>query len=283
MQELTFSELHPFVRYVHLLDRNIQECTNDVYAYDNRLFYCLSGKGTITIHHTEYPVKAGTLFLWKSGVPYQYAPDKENPMKLLAINFDFTHANSDSVIPIPPDHTNTYAANRQLESIHFTDADIFNEPVILSAQNYLVEKLMELHKEYQEKKKFYHQRCSGLLLNILSQIAVIGDSQTEKANRVVDAVISYMNDHYANDITNHALGELFGYHPNYLNQLFTQYTGESLHHYLQNIRIMHAISLLQNTDLSVSTIATNVGFRDSPHFSRYFKEKTGYAPSDFRL
>lgn len=283
MKNLLFSDIHPFVRYSHLLDKNIQECVNDVRAYDNRLFYCISGKGTITLNHVVYPVKAGTLFLWKPGIPYRYAPDIDNPMQLLAINFDFTHEHSDSVIPIPPDHTNTYDDSRQLEHLYFSDSLIFNEPIILSAQNYLSDKLMELNKEYQAKKKFYHQRCSGLLLNILSQIAIIGDSQAAKANAIVDTIISYMSEHYADNITNQQLGELFGYHPNYLNQLFTRYTGKSLYHYLQNIRIMHAISLLQNTDLPVFTIATKIGFRDFPHFSRYFKEKTGYAPTDFRL
>lgn len=282
-KELNFNDIHPFARHVHLLDKNIQESANDVRAYDNRLFYCISGKGTIDIDHISYPVKSGMLFLWKAGIPYHYAPDSDNPMQLLAINFDFTHTHSHLILPIPPDHTNTYDDNRQLEDVLFSDADIFNKPVILSAQNHLADKLLELNEEYQTKKKFYSQRCSGLLLNVFSHIAITGDSQTAKTNTLVDSIISYINKHYANNLSNQQLGELFGYHPNYLNQLFTRYTGESLHHYLQNIRIMHAISLLQNTDLPVFTIATKVGFHDFPHFSRYFKDKTGYAPTDFRL
>jgi len=283
MKELLFGSIHPFIRYCHLLDKNIQEYASDVCAYDNRLFYCISGKGTITINHITYPAKAGMLFLWKAGVPYRYTPDSQDPMQLLAINFDFTHRTSDLFVTIPPEHADTYDCTRQLEDFHFTDCDMLNQPVILSAQNHLSDKLMELNEEYQAKKKFYSQRCSGLLLNILSHIAIIGDSQAAKANEVVDAIISYMSEHYADNLTNQQLGELFGYHPNYLNQLFTRYTGESLYHYLQNIRIMNAISLLQNTDLPVFTIATKVGFHDFPHFSRYFKDKTGYAPTDFRL
>jgi len=79
---------------------------------------------------------------------------------------------------------------------------MLNQPVILSAQNHLSDKLMELNEEYQAKKKFYSQRCSGLLLNILSHIAIIGDSQAAKANEVVDAIISYMSEHYADNLTN---------------------------------------------------------------------------------
>jgi len=61
-----------------------------------------------------------------------------------------------------------------------------------------------------------------------------------------------------------------------------RYTGKQLHQYLQETRVMKAIALLQETGLSVAEVANMVGFRDVPHFSRYFKKKTGYSPSDFR-
>ena len=98
----------------------------------------------------------------------------------------------------------------------------------------------------------------------------------------MDKVIDYLGRHYSEDISNGSLGERFGYHPNYLNQLFVRYTGKSLYKYLQDLRILKAVDLLQETDLPVSEVAISVGFKDIPHFSRYFKQKTGYNPTDFR-
>ena len=283
MDMLDFKEIYPFVRYSHLLDKNIQECSEDVCAYDHRLFYCYNGKGNVTINQNTYQAKTGTLFLWNSAIPYRYAPDPHDPMQLLAVNFDYTHVNADLVIPIPPDHIDSYNTNNQLEHFIFRDIERFNHPLILHNQNYLYDKLLELNEEYQSKKILYQQRCSGLLLTILSHLAIAESTPTPKNLELIDNIIAYLNEHYSEPITLKRLGDLFGYHPNYLNQLFVKYTEKTLYHYLLDLRIMHAITLIQNTDLSISAIATSVGFHDFPHFSRYFKEKTGHSPSDFRL
>jgi AraC-like DNA-binding protein len=59
-------------------------------------------------------------------------------------------------------------------------------------------------------------------------------------------------------------------------------TGSSLHQYLLNYRISMAIELIESTYGSITDIAYQVGFKDISHFSKYFKKKTGRAPSEFR-
>ncbi len=47
-------------------------------------------------------------------------------------------------------------------------------------------------------------------------------------------------------------------------------------------RVVAAKRLLGKTDMGVTDIGYVVGFSDTPHFSRTFKEVTGYAPSEWR-
>lgn len=120
-------------------------------------------------------------------------------------------------------------------------------------------------------------------MTLLPKLLIAYDGEQKgKGTDTVDTVIDYLGRHYSEDISNGSLGERFGYHPNYLNQLFVRYTGKSLYKYLQDFRILKAVDLLQETDLPVSEVAILVGFKDLPHFSRYFKQKTGYNPTDFR-
>ena len=51
--------------------------------------------------------------------------------------------------------------------------------------------------------------------------------------------------------------------------------------YLRNYRLKKAVSLIQNTDLTISEIAYDVGFSSPFYFSKCFKDLYGVAPSDY--
>lgn len=61
-----------------------------------------------------------------------------------------------------------------------------------------------------------------------------------------------------------------------------KYTGFSPLNYLINIRISEAIKLLRQPDINLTTIALEVGFYSSQHFSTTFKKLTGYTPGEFK-
>ena len=64
---------------------------------------------------------------------------------------------------------------------------------------------------------------------------------------------------------------------------FKAATGIPPHQYVVFRRIERAQSLLQlNQDLSLSEVATSIGFSDQSHFSRHFKRVLGVTPSQFR-
>jgi AraC-like DNA-binding protein len=59
-------------------------------------------------------------------------------------------------------------------------------------------------------------------------------------------------------------------------------TGRSTELYIRFIRISKAKELLETTDLSISEIATRVGFKDPSYFSKTFHKETGFSPKDWR-
>ncbi|MEM9188169.1 MAG: AraC family transcriptional regulator [Myxococcota bacterium] len=58
--------------------------------------------------------------------------------------------------------------------------------------------------------------------------------------------------------------------------------GTSFRIQIQEARIRSAKQLLRATDLKVSSIAYDVGFSSSPHFSTWFKHHVGTSPSEWR-
>jgi two-component system, response regulator YesN len=101
-------------------------------------------------------------------------------------------------------------------------------------------------------------------------------------NKMVQNMLNYTNSQYANDISIQDLADLCSINPNYASQLFSQEVGETFSSYLTNLRIDKSIRLLSNTDLPVSVIALQVGYRDYFYFAKVFKKITGVTPTTYR-
>lgn len=76
-------------------------------------------------------------------------------------------------------------------------------------------------------------------------------------------------------------GELH-YSANYFGDLIKKETGKSAKEYIQNKIIDMAKNIIFSTDKTVSEIAGELGFKYPQHFSRMFKNETGYTPNEFR-
>lgn len=64
--------------------------------------------------------------------------------------------------------------------------------------------------------------------------------------------------------------------------LFKEWAGESPIDYRNNIRLTAAKSMLENSSLRIMEIAFKVGFDDPYYFTRFFKERVGMSPREFR-
>lgn len=284
---MKLSETKPFVRFSHYRGINDEylRFSYPLRAGDCRLLYCCDGSGKICIGESEYDVKYGTLLLWRTGVPYTYIPTPNTPMLLLGVNFDYTWEHSHITLPIPPGQSKSNGVFFAVEAPIFEDCDTLNGTVVMqNASESFHKGLAEINRVFEKKKNHFEIKCSGILMQLLAEIALQAESgtDTESCEKLADSIIDYLNFHYGESISIDSLGAVFGYHPNYLNHLFIKHTGRPIYAYLQDLRIMQAIRLLEGSNMTVSEIGNACGFSDRAHFSRYFKQKTGRPPKAFR-
>lgn len=69
---------------------------------------------------------------------------------------------------------------------------------------------------------------------------------------------------------------------NHLHDVVREVTGQSAGQILRERRLLDAKRLLSHTDLSVSEIGYQLGFRDPSHFSRFFRQAEDLTPAEFR-
>jgi AraC family transcriptional regulator, transcriptional activator of pobA len=71
--------------------------------------------------------------------------------------------------------------------------------------------------------------------------------------------------------------------PNYFGDLIKKESGSSAQEYIQSKLIDVAKEKIFDTSKSVSQIAYDLGFKYPQHFSRFFKQRVGHTPNEYRL
>lgn len=106
--------------------------------------------------------------------------------------------------------------------------------------------------------------------------------QYEGRSRLAVDVIYYLQSSYNQKITIEKLAEEFHTNRTTLLNDFKKYTGQSVNSYLIQLRLMMASTMLRDTQLPVEEICERTGFSDISYFSKVFKKKLYYTPSEYR-
>jgi two-component system response regulator YesN len=127
---------------------------------------------------------------------------------------------------------------------------------------------------------------SELIAYVQRNLAAVSMAfQVQKAQSVsgpIDAVLRYIDKHYAEQITlGKAAGQVY-LSPPYLSSLFKARIGKSFIDYVTEKRIKEAKKRLAYTDEKIVSIADSTGFANIRHFNRVFKAFTQLTPKQFR-
>lgn len=84
------------------------------------------------------------------------------------------------------------------------------------------------------------------------------------------------------DITLTHLAKKYYYHPNYLSNLIMEKTGKKFSELVLNFRLKQACNYLEQTNMSVQNIITQIGYSDKTYFYKIFKKEYGMTPKEYR-
>lgn len=277
---MLFSDIKPFVRFARFLKLTNKTKFSPATPYDARLFYTKEGAGVIEVMGQKFEMKKGSALLINSAVPYHTKTPKTS-VTYLAFNFDYMQSANENALPVVPAWGDSFDEKKLTEHIEFSDKKQFNDFVYVPAINSIEYIAEEIIKEYAKKLINYELKSAYLLSEILVEIARHSEIPATQDTTATKMVLDYIEKNYASQITNLTLATKFGFHPNYLSSLIKASTGLPMHQYLLQIRLAHAIELLEINSFSITEIAEQCGFCDVYHFSRYFKSVMKITPSQF--
>lgn len=93
---------------------------------------------------------------------------------------------------------------------------------------------------------------------------------------------SIIEKEYASALTLDQLSKQVGMSKYHLHRTFKKIVGVTPMEYMTKIRISKSAELLMQTDLSITQIAHEVGYRSSSHFNVMFRNHLGCSPTVYR-
>lgn len=254
-------------------------------ALDCRLFYVTEADGEMHINGVSYPMRKDTLFLMQPGAVYSFVC--RNEAHMIAINFDYTTERSRRATYFDPVRMPSREQADALAAEHgvvFEDCPYLNRPVVLENAAFLDDLIQHLIHEYTTQPLFYQARVSSLLKDCIIRISrrLYVPAQDQEISQKIDNLVNYIHENFSGDLRNDTLAAVIGYHPYYLNRIFLQYKGVTLHRYVTTYRLIVSEQMLITTNDSVADIASSVGFSSIVTFTSSFKKKNQITPSEFR-
>lgn len=125
---------------------------------------------------------------------------------------------------------------------------------------------------------------NGIILQLLSRFFTsefqIQAQQTRIAPKI-ESVLHFIHTHLSQSITVEVLADHVSQSPHYFSKLFLMATGQRPLAYLHQKRIERAQFLMLTTSMSLSEIASEIGFESLSYFSRTFKKVTGQSARQY--
>ncbi len=103
-----------------------------------------------------------------------------------------------------------------------------------------------------------------------------------KQNTYVSTIKEFIAEHIGKPLTLSEISGTVFLSPNYCNHIFKSQTGETITDYVLRVKMEQARHLLLTSPLSLTDIASALGYKEYSYFSRIFKKESGLSPSAFR-
>ena len=276
-------------------------------------FRVLQGRREYVTYQSDSSIR-----IWYSDIPWRYEAHNHSAVEiLLTLEGTVTYTVEDKlyqvrkgeILIVPPDTLHSLSmgegssrylflfepdAIMSMRDIKYM-ASYFNKPFHLrdgsDAHVRIRELLLRANDAYEKREMLWNTLCYSCILRIYAILGQhylgsvrphTGDSTGNMDAEVVNAVMTYVNNHYREDLTLEEVAQFAGFSRYYFSRSFKKQTGYSFKEYLCQKRVQVAMDLLIRTNRSMRDVALESGFGSVATFNRVFREKKGCTPSQYR-
>lgn len=271
----------PIVIYETVLEKNVLGFVN--WHWHKELQFCIVTKGVVDFYVSEnkYTLNEGDGIFINSQHLHMAKPVSSPLNSYICIDFHPKLIGSFQGSIIAQKYINPYLSCRNITAI------VLNKEV--EWQNFILEKIKEVHKLNYEKSELYEFDIYLKLLEIWKMIIVNVKTdydnhdrpKTDDDNRL-KSIFSYIHQNYMNKISLEDIAKSVHLSKSECCHLFKRNVKCTIFEYIQDYRINKSIDFLKNTNMSISQISYENGFCSSSYYCEVFRKKTGMTPKEYR-
>jgi AraC-like DNA-binding protein len=227
------------------------------------IIYITRGKGIFETEGKTYAVVPGSALFLLPGIKHRYKPVFETGWHEYWVGFQGKNF------------------SRIMEEGLFSREYVFSEiglhDSIIATFNMIIDEVKTQAPLFQLKT------CAGIF-SLIAEILSRNRRKDRMNNyqRIVEKAKFLMEANVSGAINLLGISEQIGISTSRFNEIFKTYTSMTPYQYYMQLKIKKAADLLEQKDTSVKEVAYTLGFEDQYYFSRFFKKKTGVAPSAWR-
>lgn len=234
------------------------------YIQDYHLLFVRGGNGYYNLDGHELQLKRGQVVFVGGGTYYEGKQVFSNPLMIIPIRFGFY------------DNESKEQLKALTDSLYYT----YNctNP---SELEFLFLEIIRLYNLREDS--FVNSNISSLLHSLLCRTLYEAQKGTAvKPESSLEKIKKWIRTHPLERNNINELAKKAGISRKYFTILFKRQYGISPKSYQVSQRMNYAKYLLQESDISIKEIATQLGYTDQYIFSKQFKSIIGHAPSTIR-
>lgn len=268
---ITFQDIQRFGFAHHVYTENTHQIQNDL-QHSFVLVYVKSGHLTAQIYERTVEAPAGSVLVLFRHMPFQLYSTQNAPQDYCSIQVytdysfnlledgeDFPSGFAGLALPllVPPGNDAERIKKDMLSII--SNLSISRETFSFSAAMTMCGILSQLDSFYRQKQ---HR----------------GKSTSPYWEYKIKR---YLADHIRSLVSLEELAAAMDKTPNYLNNIFSQATGISIHQYMNREKMRLIAALMEDHGLTFREACENVGITDLSHGYRLFKRHMGITPKEY--
>ncbi len=227
------------------------------------IHHIIKGCGSYTVGGKTHALTAGDTFLIFPGEEISYRADDADPWEYCWVGFSGMGAAELLA------HTDL---SHKTPVLHTDFGDKLSRIII---------KICDSHGEG-HAQKVYMAGHLHIMFGMLTERSQLHHAVKPTAEEYVSQAEEYIADNYSRPITVEDIARHVNISRSQLFRVFREKHAQGPKEYLTALRISRACEMLENTSLSVVSVANSVGFTDHLYFSTVFKKLKGVSPSDYR-
>lgn len=263
---------------------------NRVYGHDNFYLHfhnlmeigiCRRGEGELIIDENTYHYRTNSVTLIPPNIPHTTISGGTIP------NFwEFLYVDVNPIIEeLYGDRTvqKNEAMELVRKSAHLLSSG--ENPGVLQSINTII-------REVKGQKPYYRQIVTSHLHALFYELLRLNAGQTKTqleaggtstTMRQITAALTFVNDHYQEEIKVGALAEICGMSETYFRKVFEEYVHMLPMDYINLVRVQSACELMKRGNDSMEEVALKVGFSTTSTFNRNFKKFFNTSPYQWKI